>query len=679
MMTDIERRSVHRRHWYHLRRMVNKRIIPTLLLIALVNVVFSLLGQKVNDVVTETCGLMLQDTTAQVALQLKSSIDYNRGQLQALAGILSGCKTKDEAQALLRTFEQENVIVAYGILLPDDRFLLADGEQDASSVWHFAEEAQKAPCLSAIHNDPSDPTRKFICQSAAIEQDGSVTGVLYGFSDLKWLADGFKDLSLMKLAELYIIDQETGDYLLCGGQRGTGNFYKDVKWLQSILLENDEPHDTTDDIKYNLTSQQSGFASFLGIQSGKTFYSYYEFLGLNEWIVLLALPDSILFQTVVQIRHVLDTMLLTEIVLFLLYLAWLMWKTYQQNAQKEQQIIRMAGMLDIQQTLFDAHKSPGKINLALEKAAQILAAERTFLISLDESSGSSVYAWPEQTLEQQKTFNQFAAQMPQTVSRLLKGQSVLLDTRVRNQRPAPEDREAMSAMGSTSLMLVPVADTRQKIIGLLGCSNLQRKWTDTEFLEGIAHNFMMALENIRSYQIIHRMGTVDALTGLQNRNSYQKALDTETDIQGCVYMDANGLHDLNNRFGHTAGDEMLKFVAGSLQQAFGVRDTYRIGGDEFIALCRQMRQEDATAKISEVRRLTQEKGYHVSVGLGWRDQTGLSAKELNALITEAEYRMYEDKRQYYESLGDVSRARNMPDSSRLKGNHPASPATGGDG
>ena len=46
----------------------------------------------------------------------------------------------------------------------------------------------------------------------------------------------------------------------------------------------------------------------------------------------------------------------------------------------------------------------------------------------------------------------------------------------------------------------------------------------------------------------------------------------------CVYIDANGLHELNNERGHEAGDLMLRFVAESLMEQFPKGSLYRVGG-----------------------------------------------------------------------------------------------------
>ena len=64
----------------------------------------------------------------------------------------------------------------------------------------------------------------------------------------------------------------------------------------------------------------------------------------------------------------------------------------------------------------------------------------------------------------------------------------------------------------------------------------------------------------------------DPLTGIKNRNCFRS--DAEMLAAGsyrtfaCVYMDANGLHEINNHMEHAAGDQMLKDLAEVLRQVF---------------------------------------------------------------------------------------------------------------
>ncbi|WHO20795.1 putative bifunctional diguanylate cyclase/phosphodiesterase [Agrobacterium tumefaciens] len=81
----------------------------------------------------------------------------------------------------------------------------------------------------------------------------------------------------------------------------------------------------------------------------------------------------------------------------------------------------------------------------------------------------------------------------------------------------------------------------------------------------------------------------DALTGLQNRQGLEEiaAADCSTDCRYAVFsIDLVGFKRTNDLVGHAGGDELLVNIARRLEQIFAPEDVYRLGGDEFLALCR---------------------------------------------------------------------------------------------
>jgi diguanylate cyclase (GGDEF)-like protein len=79
----------------------------------------------------------------------------------------------------------------------------------------------------------------------------------------------------------------------------------------------------------------------------------------------------------------------------------------------------------------------------------------------------------------------------------------------------------------------------------------------------------------------------DSLTGLPNRLLFAKRLD-EAVTDGSfvlIFVDIDDFKDVNDRFGHAAGDDLLCAVGARLQRSVGASDTLaRIGGDEFAIL-----------------------------------------------------------------------------------------------
>ena len=173
-------------------------------------------------------------------------------------------------------------------------------------------------------------------------------------------------------------------------------------------------------------------------------------------------------------------------------------------------------------------------------------------------------------------------------------------------------------------------------------------------LDLVLYALWLAGEIRRSIADTERRANIDVLTGLQNRNRYEayiKELEGAKEKTTCLYIDANGLHELNNSKGHYAGDQMLRFIADTLKIQFGNEHTYRIGGDEFVVFQADKSEEEMNKCLERFNEALQRNDYHAAVGTcvyGF----GMSVDQL---IKNAEKEMYEAKQKYYESIGKVMR------------------------
>lgn len=179
-------------------------------------------------------------------------------------------------------------------------------------------------------------------------------------------------------------------------------------------------------------------------------------------------------------------------------------------------------------------------------------------------------------------------------------------------------------------------------------------------VSAICSTYMMMIKMQRFclVETVRFMAENDQLTGVRNRNSYETKLRNAAVLNAgsvyCVYVDVNGLHELNNTKGHEAGDRMLQYVATVMQNIFGSENTYRIGGDEFIALGTNQDKDTLAEMIARVKSAVEAGGYHVAIGLGHRTKTGV---EVEAMIREAEMEMFADKQEYYRTAGIDRRKR----------------------
>ena len=150
----------------------------------------------------------------------------------------------------------------------------------------------------------------------------------------------------------------------------------------------------------------------------------------------------------------------------------------------------------------------------------------------------------------------------------------------------------------------------------------------------------------------------DVLTGVGNRRAigeFEKRKLNTSRSYGLIMCDINGLKAVNDSGGHEAGDELIKTVASCLTEVFGSEKVYRMGGDEFAVYAYEDSQQAFEEKIETVRALVKEKGVHVAIGYSYADGGDTDYK---ARRTEADNRMYDEKRAFYSDGNDRRRPRN---------------------
>ncbi len=151
---------------------------------------------------------------------------------------------------------------------------------------------------------------------------------------------------------------------------------------------------------------------------------------------------------------------------------------------------------------------------------------------------------------------------------------------------------------------------------------------------------------------MQRMIDYDLTTGLKSRNAFEYEQEeyakNSKKCIACIYIDVNGLHELNNSKGHDAGDQMLREVGKKMHTYFGESNCYRIGGDEFVAFLSDKPGKEIRQMMQEFRTAIEASGYSVAIGMAHQS---IETIDSNLLRKEAERQMYLDKEQYYRVHG----------------------------
>jgi len=162
---------------------------------------------------------------------------------------------------------------------------------------------------------------------------------------------------------------------------------------------------------------------------------------------------------------------------------------------------------------------------------------------------------------------------------------------------------------------------------------------------------------------LEHQATHDPLTGLANRKLFDELLvravfraERSRRALAVLYMDLDGFKDVNDVFGHQAGDRVLTETARRLESVIRPGDIVaRLGGDEFVVLCENLTSPDDAEKIAT--RVVQAVGQPIAVAAGVATVTasvgvaigalGESAASVVARADEAMYRTKQDGKAGY--------------------------------
>lgn len=148
----------------------------------------------------------------------------------------------------------------------------------------------------------------------------------------------------------------------------------------------------------------------------------------------------------------------------------------------------------------------------------------------------------------------------------------------------------------------------------------------------------------------------DAATGCRNRLAmyqYFNTIKNEKNI-GVVFCDITGLKETNDTRGHSAGDSLIQTTYGCLLQGFNYENIFRIGGDEFVILIKNISESDFNRQIEKVKDSFNKNEIVVALGSQWRKW---AAETVNLTISDAEKKMYHEKSNWYVSQNKEKRLR----------------------
>ncbi len=224
--------------------------------------------------------------------------------------------------------------------------------------------------------------------------------------------------------------------------------------------------------------------------------------------------------------------------------------------------------------------------------------------------------------------------------------------------------DLVTGFKTETIIAVPIK-IRDQVYGVIEIINHENHGQfsveDHLILQSIADFSAIAFYNNSIYEQAVIKSEIDSLTGLYNKGKLESIINIsstkynkgrrDSDIYSeiiIVYIDLDKFKDINDKYGHAEGDEVLKKVALSLGSVFRSDDLiFRIGGDEFLVLIKLEEGLDANPIMERIQNVLKQikisslkKNYTAEFSFGIK--SGLMS-EIKDLIHEADLHMYENK------------------------------------
>lgn len=209
-----------------------------------------------------------------------------------------------------------------------------------------------------------------------------------------------------------------------------------------------------------------------------------------------------------------------------------------------------------------------------------------------------------------------------------------------------------------NILVATAIRIQDELFGFIGVDNPDKEMIDAvaSFLFVMGHILSFLIDRRNMFEQMEFLSYRDQLTKCYNRHAFgkfKKELEYKKSLS-IIYADVSELKKVNDNFSHEEGDKLILYWYSRLAEIFSGAEIFRVGGDEFIAVCVDWDEKDFMYASSRLRDYIVTSEYHLAFGAARSEEENAS---LSQLINDAEARMREDKLSYYDQSSVFGRER----------------------
>ena len=601
----------------------------------------------------EECFNRLENASETMVQSIKNRVNDDLNYLRLIGKDFSNedhLPTYEEYKARLSTFEDVSLFERVDLLMKNNTLYTMHDEVQQIYTNEFLVLNSAAEYMDLVHTDTLTNKRS-VNYYVPILQNETVVAYLVGVLQCDTLDDQFYTKILNGKTHNLIIDTTDGQVVMDNQHMNIDNIASDTDFKLLSPKKN---------VLKQIHSLKSG--AFASEKNGEKKYFVYKPVGVCNWELLVMVNEEDAFANVLTLKNNYMIMVICEILILLLYCGFYITKvrriSKKSNELNEDLNVSNTLIQCVRKLSNDLYKE-STIDEILQIICEFYQAERCYVLDLDmdnkKVNGIFEYGKRHDDIHIENMVR-LCLGHTDLINQFFENQKSYYIEDVTHEIPYTSPIYASFMQQKIhSIIVVPFMDHKQ-IKGVFAVDNPKQNYYQKDFLESLCFFIKTAMEREKEKTKLKNLSYVDSLTYAQNRNHFNEYIEQNRNKElhslGVIYLDLNGLKEINDKMGHIAGDTLIISASYALQEIF-LDNSYRVGGDEFVVIEQDVSELLFFDQYAKLLKRMKELEISVATGCVWKE----TCSNLSETLQEADQKMYEDKKRYYSLVENDRRRR----------------------
>lgn len=550
--------------------------------------------------------------------------------------------TYEEYSSRLSTFEDVSLFERVDLSMQNNTMYTMHKDVQPIQSNDFLTLNADTEYMDLVHTDPLT-NKKSVNYYVPIQQNDSVVAYLVGVIQCDTLDEKFYTQIYSGKTQNLIIDTTDGQVVMNN---------QDILDYDTFSTNGCKLLSPKKDVIKQIHALKSGVVKFE--QDGKKKYLSYKPIEVYNWELIVIVDEDVAFASALTLKKNYMLMVICEVVILLLYCGFYIAKVRRiskKSNEFEKDLNVSHTLIQCVRKLSNDTNQKGAIEDILKIICEFYQAERCYVLDLDfeNKQTNSIYEYGNRNRNDDIHIDhmvRLCLENMDLVQRFFENQkSYYIEDVTREISKTSPIYSSFISQKIHSIILVPFVDNHQ-IKGVFAVDNPKQNYYQKDFLESLCFFIKTAMAREKEKKHLQNLSYVDSLTYAQNRNHFNEYLEKnrckELHFVGVIYLDLNGLKEINDKMGHLAGDTLIISASYVLQEIFA-DNLYRIGGDEFVVIEQDVLESEFMSKYNKLLVRMKELEISVATGYIWKER----CLNLSEILQEADQKMYEDKKRYY--------------------------------